>query len=160
MYPWSLHGACQLPWWWLHWETIGRDPPRVQVGYNNSEPSLPISTSGGCARETLAAAIGPGPLVTKSGAGWRQGRLQWSQGENLATSLDQRFAHTNVNLESAWSMPDILVVQVVTPACSMLPRPSMSAGGVNNSDTIRCDSVFQKIIRRLIIWLCCTVAVF
>ena len=36
----------------------------------------------------------------------------------------------------------------------------MSAGGVNNSDTIRCDSVFQKIIRRLIIWLCCTVAVF
>ena len=45
--------------------------------------------------------------------------------------LDQRIAKSNVNLESAGSMPDILVVLVVTTVCNMLPRPFISAGVVN-----------------------------
>ena len=117
---------------------------------------LYLYTSGSCVRGTLTAATGPGPPGTNRGAGWRQGRLQWCQGENLIIFLDQRFAQTNVNPESAWSMPAILVVLVVTPACNMLPRPSMSAGLVNKSDTIRCGSVFYPgiIISWVIIWLC------
>ena len=44
--------------------------------------------------------------------------------------LDQRIAKSNVNLESAGSMPVILVVLVVTTVSNMLPGLFMSAGVV------------------------------
>ena len=60
--------------------------------------------------------------------------------------LDQRFAHTNVSLESAGSTPAILVVLVVMPVCSMWPRTSMSAGVDNNSDNIISDAAQYSIV--------------
>ena len=46
--------------------------------------------------------------------------------------LDQRIAESNVSLEPAWSTPTTLVVVVVPQILHMLPRPTKSAGVVNN----------------------------